>query len=58
MNQGQELVIGGYTPSLKNFDAFVIGYYDNGKLMYAAGIRNGFTPASRSGVVRKLKPQD
>ena len=25
VNQGQELVIGGYTPSLKNFDALMIG---------------------------------
>jgi hypothetical protein len=25
---GQELVIGDYTPSPKNFDALVIGYYD------------------------------
>jgi ATP-dependent DNA ligase len=26
VNQGQEFVIGGYTPSPKNFDALVIGY--------------------------------
>jgi ATP-dependent DNA ligase len=36
VNAGQEFVIGGYTPSLKNFDALVIGYYDGPKLMYAA----------------------
>jgi bifunctional non-homologous end joining protein LigD len=45
INQGQELVIGGYTPSAKNFDALVIGYYETGKLIYAARTRNGFTPA-------------
>jgi bifunctional non-homologous end joining protein LigD len=56
VNQGQELVIGGYTPSLKNFDALVIGYYDNGQLMYAARTRNGFTLASRAEMFRKLKP--
>ncbi len=28
VNAGQELVIAGYTPSAKNFDALVIGYYD------------------------------
>jgi bifunctional non-homologous end joining protein LigD len=55
VNQGQELVIGGYTPSLKNFDALVIGYYDNGQLMYAARTRNGFTPASRIELFKKLK---
>lgn len=27
VNQGQELVIAGYTRSAKNFDALVIGYY-------------------------------
>jgi DNA ligase D-like protein (predicted ligase) len=56
VNQGQELVIAGYTPSSKNFDALVIGYYEDGKLMYAARTRNGFTPASRADLFKKLKP--
>jgi ATP-dependent DNA ligase len=56
VNQGQELVIGGYTPSPKNFDALVIGYYDGGKLIYAARTRNGFTPASRAELFKKIKP--
>jgi hypothetical protein len=30
VNQGQELVIAGYTPSANNFDALIIGYYDSG----------------------------
>jgi ATP-dependent DNA ligase len=41
VNAGQELVIGGYTPSDKNFDALVIGYYDGPDLIYAARTRNG-----------------
>jgi len=56
VNQGQELVIAGYTPSPKNFDALAIGYYENAKLMYAARTRNGFTPASRAELFRKIKP--
>ncbi len=56
VNQGQEFVIAGYTVSLKNFDALVIGYYENGKLIYAARTRNGFTPASRAQLFKKLKP--
>jgi ATP-dependent DNA ligase len=56
VNQGQELVIGGYTPSSKNFDALVIGYYKGDKLMYTARTRNGFTPASRVELFKKLKP--
>jgi bifunctional non-homologous end joining protein LigD len=55
VNQGQELVIGGYTPSAKNFDALVIGYYDGGNLIYAARTRNGFTPALREELFRKLR---
>ena len=48
VNAGQEFVIGGYTPSLKNFDALMIGYCGGPKLMYAARTRNGFTPAPRA----------
>lgn len=56
VNQAQEFVIAGYTPSPKNFDAVVIGYYEGSKLMYAARTRNGFTPASRAELFKKLKP--
>jgi len=30
---GQEFVIGGYTPSARNFDAMVIGYYEGKKIV-------------------------
>jgi ATP-dependent DNA ligase len=56
VNQGQELVIAGYTPSPKNFDALVIGYYEGSKLIYAARTRDGFTPASRVELFKKIKP--
>jgi bifunctional non-homologous end joining protein LigD len=56
VNQGQELVIAGYTPSPRNFDALIVGYYEGGKLIYAARTRNGFTPASRAELFKKLKP--
>ncbi len=56
INLGQEFVIGGYTPSAKNFDAVVIGYYKAGKLIYSARVRNGFTPASRVTLFERLKP--
>ena len=47
VNRGQEFVIAGYTPSPKNFDAIIFGYYDGPRLIYAARTRNGFTPSSR-----------
>jgi DNA ligase D-like protein (predicted ligase) len=56
VNKGQDLVIAGYTPSPKNFDALVIGYHDGPNLIYAARTRNGFTPASRVELFKKLKP--
>lgn len=56
VNQGQEFVIAGYTPSAKNFDALFIGYYEGSKLIYAARTRNGFAPASRAELFKKIKP--
>jgi ATP-dependent DNA ligase len=56
VNQGQELVIAGYTLSAKNFEALVIGFYQDCRLMYAASTRDGYTPASRAGLFKKLKP--
>jgi ATP-dependent DNA ligase len=53
--RGQEFVIGGYTPSPKNFDALAIGHYENGKLIYVARTRNGFTPSLREKLFRRFK---
>ena len=47
---GQEFVIGGYTPSPKNFDAVLVGYYRGNQLLFAARVRNGFVPALRATV--------
>ena len=55
LNQGQEFVISGYTPSPKSFDAVIFGYYDGSDLMYAARTRNGFTPPSRGQLFRKFR---
>jgi bifunctional non-homologous end joining protein LigD len=55
VNRSQEFVIGGYTKGTKGFDALVFGYYDDGRLIYAARTRNGFTPASRVQLFKKFK---
>jgi bifunctional non-homologous end joining protein LigD len=52
---GQEFVIGGYTPSAKNFDSLIIGYYEGESLLYAARTRNGLTPALRAKVFEQFK---
>ena len=56
INRGQEFVIAGYTPSDRNFDALIFGYYKDGKLQYVARTRNGFTPSSREQLFKKLRP--
>jgi bifunctional non-homologous end joining protein LigD len=55
INRGQEFVIGGYTIGTRTFDALVIGYYENGRLMYASRTRNGFTPALRQQLFKKFR---
>ena len=47
VHQGQEFVIGGYTPSAGSFDALILGYYEGDRLLFVARTRNGFTPHSR-----------
>jgi ATP-dependent DNA ligase len=54
--RGKEFVIAGYTPSLKNFDALVIGFYEGDRLVHADRTRSGFTPASRAELFKKIKP--
>lgn len=56
INRGQEFVIGGYTIGGNGFDALIFGYYDETGLRFAAKTRNGFTPSSRSALIKKMTP--
>jgi bifunctional non-homologous end joining protein LigD len=55
VNQGQELVIGGYIPAPKNFDSILVGYYESKNLLYAARVRNGFVPATRQALFERFR---
>jgi DNA ligase D-like protein (predicted ligase) len=55
INQGQEFLIGGYTPGSNGFDAIIIGYYEGKDLMFAARVRAGFVPRTRQVVFAKIK---
>ena len=56
VNQGQELVIGGYMPGSKHhFESILVGYYEGDRLMFMGKVRNGFVPESREAVFRKFK---
>jgi ATP-dependent DNA ligase len=54
VNRDQEFVIGGYTPG-SPFDALIVGYYEDERLLYAAKVRNGFAPQVRREVASKFK---
>jgi DNA ligase D-like protein (predicted ligase) len=54
INKGQEFVIGGYTPG-NPFDAVIVGYYEEGKLLFAGKVRNGFVPHVRREVIVSMK---
>jgi DNA ligase D-like protein (predicted ligase) len=56
VDRGQEFVIGGYTRGTKTFDALIFGYYNGADLIYVARTRNGFTPATREALFRRLRP--
>jgi bifunctional non-homologous end joining protein LigD len=56
LNQGQEFVIGGFTPGTIGFDSLVVGFYERKKLLYVARVRAGFVPVTRREIYAKLKP--
>ena len=37
------------------FDSIIVGYYQDGKLYYAAKVHNGFVPHTRKEVFQHLK---
>ena len=56
INIGQEFVIGGFTPGSNGVDALIVGYYEDGTLIYTARVRAGLVPASRRELYERLKP--
>jgi bifunctional non-homologous end joining protein LigD len=55
----QEFVIGGCTPpkgSRDFFGALLVGYYENGKLMFASKVGSGYTHATLRELFNKFKP--
>jgi bifunctional non-homologous end joining protein LigD len=56
VNQGQELVIGGYIPGPHGFTSLLVGYYEARKLIFIAKVKNGFVPHVRQAVYERMKP--
>ena len=56
VSPGQELVGGGYLPDGKrSFDALLVGYYEEKRLLFVAKIRNGFVPSTRLELLARLQ---
>ena len=56
--QGQELVIGGYTDpkgSRSGFGALLLGYYDGDELRYAGRVGTGFDDATLASLGKRLE---
>ena len=53
LNAEQEFVIGGWTKG-NPFDALLVGYYEDGRLLYAGKVRAGFHKPQRQDVARRL----
>lgn len=56
LNIGQEFVIGGFAPGSHGVDTLVVGFYDGNALVYAARVRAGLVPASRTELYGRLRP--
>ena len=52
----QEFVIGGCKMNGRSIDSVVVGYYDGRRLLFAAQVRNGFTPHVRAELRQRLEP--
>ena len=41
-NMEQELVIGGYIPGTRGFEALLVGVYENQEVIFLVKVKNGF----------------
>jgi bifunctional non-homologous end joining protein LigD len=55
VNRSEEFIIGGYSIGGSSFDAVIVGHVVDGKLVYVARTRSGFTPALRAELLRRMK---
>ena len=55
VNIEQELVIGGYIPGARGFDALLMGVYEGKRLIFTAKVKNGFVSRIRDDLFPTLK---
>lgn len=52
----QEFVIGGYRPEPGGLELILVGFYEEGSLLFAGKARQGLNPAKRNQLIKVLKP--
>src|SRR5260221_11173830 len=60
-SNAQELVVGGYSPSTvlpRAIGAMAVGYYDDGRLVYAGRAGTGYTRAFARALGRRRPPSE
>jgi len=56
LSPSQEFVIGGYNSNENSFSSLLVGYYENGRLMFAGKVRQGFNAGLRQSLLKSLRP--
>jgi DNA ligase D-like protein (predicted ligase) len=54
VSAGQELVVGGYLPGARPFDALLVGYYNGSALHFVAKVRTGFTAKAKAEIAARF----
>lgn len=55
IGSAQEFVVGGFKSGVRGPESLVVGFYEAGALMYAAVVKQGFTPRNRAHLSELLK---
>jgi bifunctional non-homologous end joining protein LigD len=56
LDNAQEFLIGGYRPDRETFQSLLVGHYEEGELIFADKVRQGFNPASRAALFKRMRP--
>jgi bifunctional non-homologous end joining protein LigD len=52
----QEFVISGYRPEAASLELILVGYYENGSLLFAGKVRQALNPRKRKDLLNIMKP--
>jgi DNA ligase D-like protein (predicted ligase) len=56
LKPGQDFVIGAYRLDGNRLELLLVGYFENGKLLFAGKVHQGLNPANRRSLLKVLQP--